>query len=290
MRSLRSPTLLSVKTSASTASALLCCALVGCGDNVTPVGHDAYVAGEVAPLQCAPDLDGVLTAKELMTVFDTPVSYLENPAGKTRAVNVAGTSVGGALTWDFGADFADDGLVSVTVTTVTGKWYAASFPGGQFVTPQDAAHTLESIYKRDDAGVYLLGLASTEAAPAEGQTLLVYETPILVAKFPLTAGTTWISSGKVTNGLIRGLNYAGKDTYEVVDDAVGRLVLHSFTFDSVHRVRTKVTVSPSAGANVVTRQVSFFAECFGEVTRVVAQSNEANADFTTAATLRRLGK
>ncbi len=264
---------------------------VGCGTNVTAGGHDAYVGGEVAPLQCAPNVDGVLTANELLTVFDTPVSYLENPAGKTRTVDVVGvTAKNGAITWDFGADYADDAALSVTVTTLTGKWYAASFPGGQFVTPQDAAHTLEAIYRRDDAGVYLLGLASTDPAPKEGQTLIVYDAGIVVAKFPMSAGTTWVAKGNVINGKIRGLQYAGADIYEVTDDAVGRVVLHDFTFDAVHRVRTKVTVSPSAGATVVTRQVSFFAECFGEITRVVSQNNEPNADFTTAAELRRLGK
>jgi hypothetical protein len=265
--------------------------LMGCGTNVTPAGHDAYVGGETAALQCAPDLDGVLTAKELPTVFDTPVSYLENPAGKTRTVDVVGvTSKTGAITWDFGADYADDGVLSVTVTTLAGKWYAASFPTGQFVTPQDAAHTLEAIYRRDDAGVYLLGLASTAEKPGEGQTLIAYDVGIIVAKFPMTAGSSWVAKGNVINGKIRGLPYAGADTYEVSDDAVGRLILHDFTFDSVHRVRTKVTVSPSAGANLVTRQVSFFAECFGEIARAVSQNNEPNADFTTAAELRRLGK
>ena len=265
--------------------------LVGCGTNVTASGHDAYVAGEVTPLQCAPNLDGVLSANELPTVFDTPVSYLENPAGKTRTVDVVGaTAASGAITWDFGADYADDGVLSVTVTSLTGKWYAASFPTGQFVTPQDAAHTLEAIYRRDDAGVYLLGIASTDAAPSEGQTLIAYDAGIVVAKFPMAPGATWVAKGNVVNAKIRGLQYAGADIYEVTDDAVGRVVLHDFTFDSVHRVRTKVTVAPSAGASVVTRQVSYFAECFGEITRVVSQNNEPNADFTTAAELRRLGK
>ncbi len=262
-----------------------------CGDNLTPPGHDAYLAGEITPLTCAPNLDGVITANELPTVLDTPVSYLENPAGVTRTVNVAGTTApNGAVTWDFGADYADDGVLTVTVTSLTGKWYAASFAAGQFVTPEDAAHTLEAVYRRDDAGVYLLGVASTAANPPEGQTLLVYDAGILVAKLPLSPGESWVAKGNVTNGKYRGLPYAGSDTYEVTDDAVGKLVLHDFTFDSVHRVRTKVTVSPSAGASTSVQQVSYFAECFGEITRVVSQQNEPNADFTVAAELRRLGK
>jgi hypothetical protein len=271
---------------------LLPLATSGCGDNLTPVpSHDAYVGAEAAPLSCAPNLDGVITASELPTVYGTPVSYLENPTGKTRTVNVAGqTTTTGQLVWDFGADYADDGVLTITVTPLAGKWYAASFPAGQFVTPQDAAGTLEAIYRRDVSGVYLLGIASTAPAPAEGQSLLAYDTGILVAKFPLTPGTSWVATGKVVGGKIRGLPYAGQDTYEVTDDAVGRVVLHDFTFDAVHRVRTKVTVSPSAGAVLTTRQVSFFGECFGEITRVVSQNGEPNPDFTVATELRRLGK
>jgi hypothetical protein len=38
----------------------------------------------------------------------------------------------------------------------------------------------------------------------------------------------------------------------------------------------------------VTRQTSFFFECFGEVARATSQPNETQDDFTTAAELRRL--
>ena len=272
-------------------SMALCVAMAACGDDKTgpSAGHDAYVAPDVAPLSCAPDLDGTLTAVELPTVIDTPARYLINPAGKDRTVDVAGATSGAAHTWSFGIDFADDQTLSVTATRLAGKWYATSFPDGQFVTPQDAGNTLEAIYRRDDAGVYLLGIASTAEAPPEGKTLVVYQKAILVAKLPLAPGASWISSSDVTGATIRGLPYAGKDTYEVTDDAIGKLVTHDFTFDQVHRVRTKVTVSPSAGKAVVRRQVSFFTECLGEVVRAVSRDDEPSEDFTNAAELRRLG-
>ncbi|MGZ3477278.1 MAG: hypothetical protein ACXWUG_27430, partial [Polyangiales bacterium] len=69
------------------------------------------------------------------------------------------------------------------------------------------------------------------------------------------------------------------------------LVLHDFTFDQVHRVRTKVTVAPSAGGMPTSkRQVGFVAECFGEVVRATSKNDEPNPDFTTAVELRRLGQ
>ena len=275
---------------AAAASAIVHCT-IGCGDNRTsPAGHPGYVAPDAAPLSCVPDLDGVLRAGELPTVYDTPEQFLINPAGSQRPVDVAGVvSSVGVRTWSFGVDFADDQTLTVTVSHVQQKWYAGSFPSGQFVSAQDAGGTIEGVYRRDDAGVYLLGLASATEKPPEGKTLLVYDAPIPVAKLPLAPGASWVAAGTITGGVIRGLPYAGKDTYEVTDDAVGRLVTHSYTFEQVHRLRTAVTVSPSAGKVIARKQVAFFSECIGEVLRATSRDGETNADFTVAAELRRLG-
>jgi len=255
--------------------------MLACSDNVTPPARQTYVGADAAPLACAPNLDGKLESTELQAAIGTPVDYLINPAGTERTVSVAGPP------FAFDVDYADDRKLTVAASSVAGKWYSASFPTGEFVTAVDAAGSVEGVYRHDDAGLFLLGLASK--AEAE-KTLLVYEQPIAVVRFPLTVGTKWVSVGKVTNGTFRGLPYAGTDTYEIEDDATGKLVLHDFTFQQVHRLRTKVTVSPSAGAVTTRRQVSFFAECFGEVVRAVSKDNEPNPDFTVATELRRLGQ
>jgi hypothetical protein len=91
------------------------------------------------------------------------------------------------------------------------------------------------------------------------------------------------------NGTLNGSPWTQQDTYEVTDDATGELVLKDLTFTQAHRVRTKVTIAPSAGATIVRQQVSFVFECFGEVARITSQDNEMNADFTTAAEVRRFG-
>ena len=49
------------------------------------------------------------------------------------------------------------------------------------------------------------------------------------------------------------------------------MLLHDYDFTQVHRVRTTVTVAPSAGEAAVTRQDSFLFECFGEVVRVTGR-------------------
>ncbi len=265
--------------------------LGGCGDNVTPApSRDAFVGGDSAPLACAPNLDGKLEAHELTPATDTPVQYLINPVGRDRTVDLVGRMEGARRVFRFDVDFADDQALTLTATKLAGKWYSASFPTGEFVTAIDAAGTTEGIYRHDDTALFLLGLASKSESGPDGKTLLVYAEPVAVVRFPLTVGMRWVAVGNVTGGTVRGLPYAGRDTYEVEDDAAGKLVLHDFTFEQVHRVRTRVTVAPSAGATVTRRQVSFFAECFGEVVHVVSKDNEPNPDFTTAAELRRLGQ
>jgi hypothetical protein len=266
--------------------------VAACGENKTlPPDRDPATDPDPEPLTCVPNLDEQIDARELQPTFGVPAHYVVNPPGTTRDVDVVGTTgEDGLPVWDFAIDFADDQALAVAAGTLEGKWYGASFPDGAFVTPFNHEGTLQSIgLVRDDAFL-LLGLASSEESPPEGQTLLVYDPPIVVLKLPVVEGDTFVSTGQITNGKIQGLSYAGRDTYEVTVDAMGSVDLPQLTFEQVHRVRTKVTVEPAVGATVVRRQVSFFAECFGEVARVTSQDGEADADFTTAAELRRLGQ
>jgi hypothetical protein len=266
-------------------------ALVACEPNETHLDDNApYEAGTAAPLSCVPNLDGVIDATELAAVLGVPVKYLVSPSGTSRAVNVAGaTDTSGQLVWDFGTDYADDQIASIEASALQGKWYASSFPNGQFATPFDAADTLEAVYSQDSNGLYLQGIASATMNPSDGQTLFVYETPVTLYVFPLKAGTTWTTTGVVRNGMIQGLQYAGQDTYQGSDVATGQLVLPDFTFTQAHRIEFVVTTVPAAGENVVTRQDSYLFECFGEVARATSETNEMNDDFTTASQLRRFG-
>lgn len=271
--------------------ATIALALAACSsENQTHPAHGAYDAGTAAPLDCVPNLDGVLDGRELKAVLGVPVKYLVSPAGKERTVDVVGAvDQSGHRVWNMGVDLADDQQITVSASALEGKWYQPSFPNGQFVAPFDAAQTLEAIYAQDDTALYLLGLASKSATPPEGKTLIVYSTPIAVFRFPLQPGKSWTTSSAIANATVHGLPYAGTDTYEVSDDATGDLVLKDLTFQQAHRVRTKVTNAPSAGANVVTEQVSWVFECFGEVARATSKQGETSADFTTAAEVRRFG-
>jgi hypothetical protein len=278
-----------MKKVASLALLIAPCA-AACGDNKTHPEHGAYDAGVAAPLSCVPNLDGQLDANELEAVLNFPVKYLINPSDKPRTIELNGTvDANGHRVWNFGIDYADDQVLTIQATALSGKWYASSFPNGQFSTPFDAAGTTDAVYSQDTNGVYLLGLASKDPNPPEGKTLLVYSSPITIFKVPVTVGARWSSTATVRNGTLRGQPWTETDTYDVSDDAAGDLVLPNLTFTQAHKITTKVTIVPAAGQNQVAVQASFVFECFGEVARAKSQLGETNPNFTNAAEVRRFG-
>jgi hypothetical protein len=264
---------------------------LGCSDNKThPPSYASYVGPEPTVLECVPNLDGRIDSSEVGAAIDTPISYLVSPAGTERPVNVAGAPIGdGKLRWDFGIDYADDQLAPVVPTVIAGKWYEASFPTDAFVTPFDAGGSVEQILTQDDQALWLLGLASREADPPEGRTLLVYQEKVALLRFPIEPGVEFVSTGVIENATLRGLPYAGQDVYSVKIDGAGEVVLPAVVFTQAHRVRTHVTVQPAVGASTSRRQVSFFFECFAEVARATSRADEPDENFTIASELRRIG-
>ncbi len=271
--------------------------VAACGDNLThPPDRDAGSGSTGtggSAFTCLPNLDGQVDANELAAAFDVAVSYVISPAGEDRTVNLAGKNDGkGGVAWDFSPDFATDKSLVLTATKVAGKWYASSFPDGDFASPVDTVGEIYGVYSATDKAISLLGIASVAEKPKKGKTLLVYEKPIEVYRLPLTPGLSWSTTAKtLTGGMINGLSYNSEDTYEVKDAAIGSLALHDLTFEQVHKIETHVTLKPSVGPAVQsTWQVGFVSECFGEVTRATSHIGEKTADFTKSAEVRRLGK
>ncbi len=256
--------------------------LLACSENLTPPPDQEQ-------LSCLPDLDGRIEAQEIQAALGVPVHYLVSPAGEEREVDLAGTVEEGKALWNWSVDLEDDELAELHAEPLEDQWYAGSFATGSFVTPLDAAGTVEAVYTEDEEALWLLGVASAEPDPPQGRTLLVYEDPIAAFQFPLAPGSEWVATGQIQGGTLRGLPYAGRDIYEVADDATGTMALPDLTFTQVHRVRTRVTVQPTVGQSVSRRQVSFMFECFGEVARAISRDDEPEEDFTRATEVRRLG-
>lgn len=269
-----------------------CALFVGaCADPLpeNPADYEPYRAGELEPLDCVPNLDGKITAREMAAQVGVPVRFLVSPDGATRPVDLQGRPRGDQFVWDWSAELPTDQVATIEASALDGKWYADRFPDGQFVAAFDLGGSTEAVYSLTDNALRLHGIASAQENPAAGQTLLIYDTPVELYRFPIEPGRDWVSVGEVDHGTLRGLPYAGRDIYEVNVDAMGELELPSFNFSQVHKVQTKVTVEPAAGQAVTTRQTSFLFECFGEVARATSQEGESDPDFSTAAEVRRLG-
>jgi hypothetical protein len=264
--------------------------LVACGPNRTIVDHPDYVPPGPMPLPCQPNLDGQIDDSEAKAALGVPESLLVSPFGVQRTIDLNGTvDSQGHRIWDYGSDYADDQVAHLSAQPLKDQWFASSFPNGSYVVPVDVGGTVLGVYSDDGSTLLLHGVASSQQSPLDGQTLLPYLSPVELYKYPLTVGKSWVSAGEIHNGVLHGIPYAGRDTYEVSIDAAGQLVLPDVTFTQTLRSRTTVTLEPAVGASISRRQVSWLFECFGEVARATSNNNEPQDNFTTTSELRRLG-
>ena len=277
----------------------------GCGsENLThPSTRAPYSADAPDPLPCVPNLDGTIDAREMAPTLEQSASYIVTPSLPVdtitgRAVDVTGAvGADGRRVWDWSRAEPSEQVGELIARPLGDQWYVSHFPGAQFALPSDMAGRLEGVYAHGASGLMLYGIASTEENPPEGQTLLVYETPVTFFPFPFTVGSAWSETGIVRNGTLQGLHpWSQDDVYEVEVDAAGELRLPDFTFEQALRVQTKVTIRPKAGSKegYSQRQVSFVFECLGEVARassllIKPDDDDPGKEFKTALEVRKLG-
>ena len=121
--------------------------------------------------------------------------------------------------------------------------------------------------------------------PAEGQTLLVYDAPVAVFRFPLEPGAQWSSAGEVNSGILRGLPYAAATPTTRRSTARARSILPT-SFTQALRVRTTVTVSPAAGNSPRSAPGRLRLRVLRRGRARHEQGRRAAGDFTTAAEVR----
>jgi len=267
------------------ATAFLAAIAAACGDGtVTP--RPEHKAGLPARPACEPNLDGRVEPAELTPAFGITVGYLVTSGG----IDVAGSvDAAGHRVWDWREEKEPAPVAKFSAVPVEGHWFASKFPADAFVVPLDPGGSVDAVYRHDTEALWLLGTASAQEHPSEGTTLMVYGSPVALYRFPVEPGRTWTSTGTATNGQLYGMPFASTDTYEAHVDGAGRLEVPDLTFSQAMRVRLKTTVAPAFGTPLVTRQVSFLFECFGEVARATSLLGETRDDFTTAKEIRRIG-
>ncbi len=279
-------------------AALALTLVAACDDNKTvPTADISY---EVPPGQdvdpdaqipmCIPNYDGRIDAHELAPAFGIPVTYLASPVGAEAPVDLLGTAGEGEQRyWDWSWTAAQEERLAVAALPIASFWFAEHFPADAFVVPMDRSSGNVGIYRHSTASFALLGMASREESPATGKTLLIYQEPVEVYRFPLRLGDEWVAIGNIRNGVFMGFEpFSGQHLYDVQVRAAGEIKLLDFTFKHVLRISTQVTMS-GAGQTITTHQSSFLTECYGEVARATSRTGESQRDFGVATELRRIG-
>lgn len=249
-------------------------AAAACGVNQTPAPAPAPTLPS-----CVPDRDGTITAAELPIALGAKLDYYVDT---NHAVDLVAR--GGV--WDLSMETPHPTVVALGPVALAEQWYAAQFPGAAFVV--DSGGGLDGIYHQDERALWLDGTASREPSPAAGKTLIRYVPAVAVLRFPLADGAAWSTTAPLVGATINGLPFNGSDQIDIDVTGSGRLDVPYVHFSPALRVRTHVVRAPSTGTPTVGKRVTgFLFECFGEVARAESKQDEPDADFTTAATLRR---
>ncbi len=251
-------------------------------DAPATIGEDAPVEppdagpGEDAGVRvCAPDRDGVITREEVPLMPGLRATFR---IAEDVTVSTAGT------TWDYAGAYAGDRDELVELRAPAGAWWAAEYPTATHAARLSAGSDLLGVFRITAEGLFLLGVVSPE--PGLTETRLLYDPPVAVLVFPLTAGSTFETRSTVT-GQALGVLAAYTESYTSVVDAAGTLRTPFGEMDAL-RVRTEMTRTSGLATLERIRQFAFVSECFGIAAIVSSQSFEGAAEFTDAAELRRL--
>ncbi len=238
---------------------------------------------------CEGDNDGSIDADELPWGTGVAVPYRANASGSTVDVSPLGEDVDGTTTWDF---TASPGSLSVELDLVdpAAMWFADHFPDASYAAPL-FAHELDvlAVFAAYGDRYEMLGLASRDESPADGLTLMVYDAPVEVYRFPLELGDSWTVEASFRDATLYGVTNAGDEVYHFTVDDQGTLLLPGFTMENTLRMRVDVEQSfaVSTGENpVLSVRHLYLRECFGELARITSLPGETEADFAEASELR----
>ncbi len=235
--------------------------------------------------QCRGNRDSVIARSEVAFAPGLEVRYRVNPVGTLAIVSPRGTPrPDGTTAWDF-TDRSGD-TVSLTLVTADTQWFASRFPGAQYAARLDPRSPNLGVYRASDSAVELLGVAG--AREADG-TLLRYDAPIALLRFPLSMGNAWTAEATTVDSMVENTPVATRDRYDVTVDARGEVRLPELTFADALRVRVELTQRFPAGPGRRQIQYLWMVECYGEIARMTSREGEVDPAFTMASEFRRLG-
>lgn len=256
-------------------------------------GHQPYDAGntDAGPRTCAPNGDGVIERGELYFRPGLSANYRVSGAATFDTTGTAQTD--GGRSWDFTPALSGDQTKLIETQAITGQWFESSFPDAGYIAPfgsSSLGHDLLGVFSATDAGLFLLGVAST--TNTYPSTNVAYDPPIELLQFPLQAGNTWSTSTSVS-GTYDGvfISYLQTEDYAFKVDRGGTAVTPFASFP-VLRVRAVMQRTANFISIATVRSFQWVTECFGTVATVSADSTTYSStpatEFTSAGEVRRL--
>jgi hypothetical protein len=189
-------------------------------------------------------------------------------------------------TWSLTGALSNDTDGAVALTAPSGAWWAgdSGFATATYWTQLQAGSDLIGVFHVDANGVTLLGVVSPQGNYP--YTEITYDPPATILKVPFGASDTWTSTSTVS-GYLSGVvaNYTEKYVSNV--DQVGTMTTPYGDFP-VLRIGTLLTQLQLGTPYRTVRSYAWVAECFGSVATATSQDNEANAEFSDDAEVRRL--
>src|SRR4029079_13776642 len=118
------------------------------------------------------------------------------------------------------------------------------------------------------------------------KTDLAYDPPARLRAVPFGAGSTWMTTSRVS-GYVNGVYGAYTEKYASRVDQVGTMKTPYGEFP-VLRVSTLLTRTAGFSTLLTKRTFTWLAECFGPIATVPSKDFESGAEFADDAEVRRL--
>lgn len=219
--------------------------------------------------------DQVILGPGLHATFRIAESATIDTAGQAQS--------DGSKKWDLSTALPGDHDVLVETVSPAGSWYAADFANAGYASQLSDTVNLLGVFRTSPSALLLGGVVSPTGGAQK--TELTYSPEVVTLQFPLMEGATWSTSATVT-GYAQGFPGTYTEAYQSTVDAHGKLVTPLATFD-VLRVGTVITRTQGVLVTVV-RTYTWVTDCFGGVAAITSQNNETQAEFTSAAEVRRI--
>ncbi len=248
---------------------------------------------------CQPVEDGTIRRSEFPVETGAVVSY---EFALDVDVDIDGVDDGGTLTWDF-EDFGDDDFTDqLEIKDPDDYWFGDEFPDADYATKLSIEEEELGIYQITDDALLLIGLATPHGPNSDDDhTHITYDPAIEVIQFPFEEGDSWSTEVEADGEYAEVSSYTGHDeSYEVEIDAAGEIITPYGTFDvlRMYTVREHPTSNIAdpcwyniwLSCDIESRIVSYVAECFGTVARVLSEEDESDHSFDQAAEVMRLAQ